>query len=240
MADPRLLRFIVRWYFALAVPCLLASAGARLLLSEQFLQLAYQRPGFPNDIYGFTLEDRLQYGPFAIEYLFNGEAIDYLAALRLPVDKCWNTDTGAADCALFSERELSHMADVKRLTTSIFALAAISLFFGAMIAIGSRYNARLQSDIRVGLRRGCLFTLFALLSLAVLTATSWDMAFDIFHKLFFAEGTWRFPFSDSLIRLYPEQLFAEATFALAAFTFFFASLILMLLAIFERRSRRRI
>ena len=215
MANPRLLRSIVRWYFALALPFLLASLGARLLLSEQFLQLAYQRPGFPSDIYGFTQQDRLQYGPLAIEYLFNSEPIDFLAALRLPAAKCWNADSGASDCALFSERELSHMDDVKQMTTAIFASAAIFLFFSAMIAIASRYNARLQSDIRVGLRRGCLTTMFSLLGLAVLSATSWDRAFDIFHELFFAEGTWRFPFSDSLIRLYPEQLFAEAAFALA-------------------------
>lgn len=240
MADLRLLRFILRWSFALAVPVLLASAGARLLLSEQFLQIAYQRPGFPSDFYGFTVEDRLHYGPIAIEYLFNGEAIDYLAALRLPVEKCWNADTGGPDCALFSERELRHMADVKQMMTMLFTLAAVLLTIGAATVLASRYDARLQSDIRGGVRRGCLLTMFSLLCLAVLSAASWDRAFDFFHELFFAEGTWRFPFSDSLIRLYPEQLFAEAAFALAACTFFFAGLILMLLAIFERRSRRRI
>ena len=240
MTDPRFFRFIVRCYFALIVPFLLASAGARLLLSEQFLQLAYQRPGFPGDAYGFTIAERLQYGPLAIDFIFNGEPIEYLAALRLPGDKCWIIDTGAADCALFSDRELRHMADVKQLTTTIFALAVIVLFISVMIAFANRRNTRLQNDIRSGLRRGCLLVLLFLLCLAVLSATSWDRAFDIFHELFFAEGTWRFPFSDSLIRLYPEQLFAEAAFALAAFTFFFAGLLLMLLAISERRSRRRI
>lgn len=240
MTEPRLLRFIVRWYFALIVPFLLASAGARLLLSEQFLQIVYQRPGFPNDVYGFTLEDRLKYGPIAIDYLFNGEPIVYLAALRLPGDKCWNTDTGAADCALFSDRELRHMADVKQMTTMLFALAAALLAIGAALVLASRCVERLHSDTRVGIRRGCLLTLFSLLCLGVLSAASWDSAFDFFHELFFAEGTWRFPFSDSLIRLYPEQLFAEAAFALAVFTFFFAGLLLLLLAVSERRFRWRV
>ncbi|MCY3978146.1 MAG: TIGR01906 family membrane protein [Chloroflexi bacterium] len=240
MTDPRILGFIIRFYFALIVPFLLASAGMRLLLSEQFLQIAYQRPGFPSDIYGFTMADRLQYGPLAIDYLFNGEPIDYLAALRLPGGKCWNIQAGAADCALFSDRELRHMADVKQITTTIFALAVAVLLLSAMIAIANRCNARLQSDIRAGLRRGCLLALLSLLCLAVLSTASWDRAFDIFHELFFAEGTWRFPYSDSLIRLYPEQLFAEAAFALAMFIFLFAGLILVLLAIFERWPRRRI
>lgn len=236
MTDRRFLGFIVRFYFALAVPFLLASAGARLLLSEQFLQLAYQRPGFPDDIYGFTVEDRLQYGPIAIDYLFNGEPIEYLAALRMSGDKCWNIEAGASDCALFSDRELRHMADVKQLTTMLFTLTAVLLAVGGALVLASRYDARLQSDICVGLRRGCLLTLFSLLCLALLSAASWDRAFDIFHELFFAEGTWRFPFSDSLIRLYPEQLFVEAAFALAAFIFVVAGLILVLLAISEKRS----
>ncbi len=240
MTDRRFLLFIVRFYFALAVPFLLASAGARLLLSEQFLQLAYQRPSFPSDIYGFTLEDRLLYGPIAIGYLFDGEPIESLAALRLPGDRCWNIEAGAADCALFSNRELRHMADVKQITKTIFALAAVLLAIGAALVLASRYSACLQSDIRLGVRRGCLLAMFSLLCLAVLSAASWDRAFEIFHELFFAEGTWRFPFSDSLIRLYPEQLFVEAAFALAAFTFVLAGLILMLLAISERRFRPRV
>lgn len=240
MTDPRSIGFIARFYFALAVPFLLASAGARLLLSEQFLQLVYQGPGFPSDIYGFTLEDRLQFGPIAIDYLFAGEPIEYLAALRLPGDKCWNIEVGAADCALFSSRELRHLADVKLMTTLLFSLAAALLAIGAALVLASRTDARLRSDIRVGLRRGCLLAMLSLLCLAVLSAASWDRAFELFHEIFFAEGTWRFPYSDSLIRLYPEQLFAEAAFALAAFIFSVAGLIFLLLAISEKRIQRRI
>ena len=203
MNDLRAIHFLVRLCISLAIPFLFVIAGVRLLLSEQFLQLEYQRPGFPADFYGFSVEDRLAYGPYAVNYLFNGEPIDYLATLRLPGHKCWNPSAGASDCALFSERELRHMSDVKRTTALAFALAAICVFVGVVLAVASRLDEGLRSNFVVGIRRGCKL--------------AWDRAFDAFHNLFFAAGTWRFPYSDSLIRLYPEQLFVDAALLLAVF-----------------------
>ena len=212
--------------------------SARLLLSEQFLQFEYRRPGFPADFYGFSVEDRLEYGPYAVNYLFNGEPIDYLAALRLPRHKCWNPAAGATDCALFSERELRHMADVKRTTAVAFALAAICAVVGVAIAFASRLNEGLRSNILVGIRRGCKLTLLSVAFLTVLSLAAWDRAFDIFHELFFAEGTWRFPFSDSLIRLYPEQLFIDAALLVALFASLCAVSFLCLLSLWDRRANR--
>ena len=88
MNDLRAIHFVIRLCISLAIPFLLAVSSLRLLLSEQFLQFEYRRPGFPADFYGFSVEDRLEYGPYAVNYLFNGEPIDYLAALRLPGHKC--------------------------------------------------------------------------------------------------------------------------------------------------------
>ena len=65
MSDCPLISNLCACTFALAVPLWLVIAGARLLLSEQFLQFEYRRPGFPADPYGFDIEDRLDYGPFA-------------------------------------------------------------------------------------------------------------------------------------------------------------------------------
>ncbi len=239
MSNSRAFQYFVRLYFALAVPLWLVLSGVRLLLGEQFLQLEYRRPGFPADAYGFDIEDRIDYGPFAVNFLFIGEAIDYLASLRLPGEKCWNQAPGVADCPLFNERELRHMADVKRATTLAFALAIISALVGACTALASRHNEGLRSDMAVGVRRGCQLALFSIVFLAILSLTAWDRAFDAFHDVFFAAGTWRFPFSDSLIRLYPEQLFIDAALLIAAFVSLSAVALLRLLALRERRARTR-
>ena len=235
MNDSRAIHFAVRMYFSLAIPLLLVLSGIRLLLSEQFLLFEYRRPGFPADFYGFDVDDRIDYGPQAINFLFNAEPIDYLAALRLPGEKCWNRAADAADCALFSERELRHMADVKRITTSAFALAAACAVVGVSIAFASRLNEGLHSDIVAGIRQGCKLTLLSITFLAALSLAAWDRAFDFFHELFFAEGTWRFPFSDGLIRLYPEQLFIDAALLVAIFVSLCAAALLCLLSLRDRR-----
>lgn len=226
----RAIRFFLRLYFSLALPFSVVAAGARLLLSEAFLQIEYRRPGFPADAYGFTAEDRLAYGPYGINYLFNGEGIEYLAALRLPSDKCWNRHIEADSCALFGDRELRHMEDVKRAAAAVFGLALLC----ALIAFGAAFagwrNTVTRRDIALGIRRGCRLTLWSIACLAVFALTAWDHAFEVFHQVFFTAGSWRFPFSDSLIRLYPEQLFIDAALAVLIFASLCAIAIPRLLA----------
>ena len=239
MTNLSALHHAARLYFSLALPFLLVIAGTRLALTEQFLRIEYLRPGFPADAYGFTAEDRLDYGPYAINYLFNAETIDYLAALRLPGDKCWNAVAGAADCALFGARELQHMLDVKQATAVVFALAVTFALVACGIVAASRFDVGLLSDIVVGAGRGCKLTLLSVALLSVISLGAWDKAFDTFHQLLFAEGTWRFPFSDSLIRLYPEQLFLDASLAIAVFASLCAAALLWLLSRWPRHNRQQ-
>ena len=209
MTEARLPRLASRAVITLMVPYLLAMAGVRLSLTEAFLRFEYQRPGFPADVYGMTTADRLAYGPVAITYLFNGEPIGYLAGWRLPLNRCWAPPAGALDCALFNASELSHMQDVKVIVRAACLLALLCLIGGGALWIYSVRAAPLRRDLRIGLRRGAQLTLAIVLALVALALASWDAAFDSFHELFFATGTWRFPFSDSLIRLYPEQIFID-------------------------------
>ena len=239
MTNLRLPYSVIQLYFSLAIPFLLAVAGTRLLLSEQFLHFEYGRPGFPADRYGFTAADRRAYGSYALHFLFSAEGNDYLAALRLPGDKCWNNAARARDCAMFSERELRHMVDVKRTTTLAFSIAAICALVSSALIFASRYKRGLASDIAFGIRRGCKLAMLSIAFAAVLSLAAWDHAFDSFHQLFFAEGTWRFPFSDSLIRLYPEQLFIDAALAIAAFVSLGAASILGALSLWDARVGRQ-
>ncbi len=229
------LSIVLRLLLALAVPVALIMGAARLLLSEQFLRLEYRRPGFPIDTYGFSLDDRLEYGSYAISYLFNGESIDYLAALRLPGDQCRNVAAGASNCSLFSARELKHMEDVKTLATVAFAGAMLCAGLAAASIMFSAVSANLRAEVWLGIRRGAQATLLSIGCLAILAIAAWDNSFAAFHNLFFAAGSWRFPFSDSLIRLYPEQLFVDAAMIIAALASLGAVLILVALPRLEAR-----
>ena len=237
MIDARLIGNLIRWLITLALPFLLVAGSVRLLLSHEFLRLAYQRPGFPADPYGFTTEDRIEYGVLAIDFLFQSGDSSALAAQRIPRQKCWQLAEDASDCPLFNANELRHLEDVKHIVTIMFSLAVVCGSAVAAFLLASRSRSELQPHVRGGLRGGARFTLAAILTLAVVAAAAWDSAFDRFHELFFAAGTWRFPFSDSLIRLYPEQLFVDASLLIGGFCALGAVLILLLTSRWRRRSQ---
>ena len=237
MIDGPLPARVIRVFFALMVPILLATGAVRLLLTEAFLHLEYQRPGFPADAYGFTTADRLEYGPLALRYLFIDARIEYLAELRLPPGKCWPSAAGNRGCAMFNASELEHMEDVKAVATAVFASALGGLVAALALFIASRRKPEGLRQIRAGLRLGAHLTIALVLTLAALALASWNFAFDRFHDLLFAAGTWRFPYSDTLIRLYPEQLFMDAALFIAAFCLLGASLILVIGSRLDRPHR---
>ena len=200
--------------FALAFPALLVLGAVRLTLTHAFLRFEYTRPGFPSDPYGFSTADRLDLGYYAIDYLLNGEGIEFLGSLALSAEKCWPQGSVEETCQMFSEAALGHMKDVKQITNLAFAFGfGLAVVAGSSVVLAWR-SAAYRQAIRRGLHLGSILTLAVLVTLVVVIAATWDTAFDVFHDLFFAAGTWRFPFSDTLIRLYPERLFVDAAIAI--------------------------
>lgn len=201
---------------ALAFPALLFLGAARLLLSQEFLRFEYTRPGFPVDPYGLTTADRLALGVHAIDYLLNGEGIDFLASLTMAREQCLNAFSPEDTCPMFSRAALGHMQDVKSITSLAFAFGLSLAIASCATVYAARRSTTYRRAILRGLHLGSSLTLTVLLTLMVLAAAAWNHAFDAFHDLLFAAGTWRFPFSDTLIRLYPERLFVDAAIAISA------------------------
>jgi integral membrane protein (TIGR01906 family) len=195
---------------ALLTPIVLVGFALRLLLSPLFLQVEYRMPGFPADEYGFTRADRLHWAPFAVDYLVNNEGISYLGDLR------FNDGT-----PLYNERELSHMADVKRVTKS-----ALNIFYGALAALTllglwSKRGEQWQA-YRQGLKRGGWIMIGLAGTVAVIVLVGMFLMpnlfwafFSGFHALFFTGDSWLFLYSDTLIRLFPLR-FWQDTFLFAA------------------------
>ena len=233
MARRNALSFALRLLITLAVPTALMAGSVRLLLSYEFLEFEYQRPGFPADPFGFTTVDRIAYGKYAIDYLFNDEPIESLAKVQVRIGgNCAGTDA----CPLFHQRELRHMGDVKKLLRFGFATAmTIGLLTGVTMLM-TIHTPMAQDAIRRGLRDGSRLTLCLILATSVAALLSWHRAFDAFHNLFFASGTWRFAYSDSLIRLYPERIFIDAAGAIAIFTSLGAIVIMLLTSLWDRHA----
>ena len=127
------------------------------------------------------------------------------------------------------------MQDVKQFSGIAYALALLFAAVAAGMLVLARRSWQGSAEIVDGARRGSKLTLALIVALAVLALTAWDGAFYRFHQIFFSEGTWRFAFSDTLIRLYPEQLFVDAALAIGCLSLLGAVLILILLSIWEKR-----
>jgi integral membrane protein (TIGR01906 family) len=207
------------------VPILLTLLSVRLVMTPLFLNIEYNRPGFPADRYGMTTAERLEYAPYALNYLLNGQDISYLADLRFPNGQ-----------PMYNSRELRHMVDVKVVTRAAYFL----LFFGTLTALSliilmsSVREAR--RHLRRGLFDGSILTLSIIGVIVVGAVLAWDVFFTLFHDLFFESGTWRFAFSDTLIRLFPEQFWFDAALTIGFITTVSAVIIAITISIWRRNA----
>jgi len=196
---------ILSWLVAILVPLALIGLGLRVLLTTLFIQVEYNMPYFPPDEYGFTKEDRLKWAPYAVDYLVNSADISYLGDLQFD-----------DETPLYNERELSHMADVKRVTKGALNVWYIALASLVMLGIWSWREGWMQT-YRQGLMRGgwLMVGLAAAIGLVVVVGILidpnifWNF-FAGFHALFFEGDSWLFLYSDTLIRLFPIRFWQDA------------------------------
>lgn len=197
---------IARVLITALVPFVLLLTGLRLLLTDAFIHIEYRMPGFPQDTYGFTLEDRLRWAPIALGYLLNDEGIEALGELKF--------DNGSQ---VYNQRELNHMQDVKRLTQVALAVwyagMACVLILGVIL-----YRTGRREMFWRSMRLGARIMLLTLLVLTIGLAVSFSFIFVGFHRIFFEGETWLFLYSDTLIRLFPERFWSDVFIFLVLLT----------------------
>jgi integral membrane protein (TIGR01906 family) len=195
---------VVRWLVILAMPFVLTLGTLRIII-------LWEWPSYPSfeyeriapDRFGFTPEERLELAEATLGYLRDSavadEAIVLLEELTMP----------GSDEPLYNEREIGHMVDVKRLTD----LFARLIWPMAITVIGGLLYLLLNQERRVegyrAIMYGGLLTTGALLAVIVLIGISWSFVFTQFHEILFPPDTWTFYYSDSLIRLFPEQFWFD-------------------------------
>lgn len=195
------------WLLVLAIPLWMLAGSTRLVATELYLQIEYGKANFPADPFGFSQDDRREYAPYAVRYLLNDQGIDYLGDLTFPDGH-----------PLYNERELRHMADVKAVAQTAFGwhtVLGIPLV-GAILWLG--LSAERRAILRRSLVYGGMVTLASVVALAIGVALNWDTFFEGFHRLFFESGTWRFEYSDTLIRLFPERFWFDAALTIGGLT----------------------
>ncbi|CAG0934611.1 hypothetical protein TFLX_03585 [Thermoflexales bacterium] len=203
-----MLRRILISIIALTVAFLLTVANIRLVANPWFMQFEYSRPGFPPDPYGFTPEQRL---PLALAGLYSvvpeGAGMIELEQAKLP-----NGDPA------FNAREIKHMLDVRVLMALVFPLALVIGGTLIVLAIVFRKSPKYNDTLPQGLRAGSILTLILLAGLIAYILINFDAFFLQFHQLFFEGDSFAFRYDDTLIRLYPEQLWSDAAILIGALT----------------------
>ena len=198
----------LRYLIQITIPILLILGTVRLILvtADIWIPLEYRMPGFPDDPYGFSLEDRIKWSEIDVEYLLNDAGIDYFDSYQL--------ETGEP---MHNDRELRHMQDVKVLVQQswlAFRIGFVLLIFFLLI-LGSDQG---YDSVWESLQRGFLWTLVVLAVLIVGIAAAFGFLFVGFHRIFFEGETWIFKFSDTFIRLYPERFWRDVFILLAVST----------------------
>jgi integral membrane protein (TIGR01906 family) len=191
-------RLAFSWLTAVLVPVALIFLGIRILLSSAFLILEYRMPSFPEDSYGFTLEERLKWSKLAVQYLVNDSGVEFLGNLTFP-----------DGMALYNERELSHMLDVKKVVKPVLSIGYVTwILLAGFGFIASRLNW--QAEYRKGLRYGGWIMIGLLSVIGIFAMISFWNFFTVFHSLFFEGDSWLFLYSDTLIRLFPLRFWQDA------------------------------
>lgn len=208
---------------ALFIPFIILMGGVRLIMNPKFAELEYDRASFPADPYGMETRERKQWSNYAIRYLTNSEPIEYLGKLQ--------TFQGEK---IFTESELSHMLDVKKVVQR--SLIAWYVIIGLSVAsliwfmIMGQWKAICQA-----LNAGGWVTLGLIGALLVFLVVRFDTLFEQFHRLFFAEGSWNFEESSTLIRLFPFVFWRDAFALVLTFTFVVA--LFLVLVTFRRKQK---
>lgn len=208
---------LLSWLVTLATPVALVLLTIRLLINPLFLEIEYRTPGFPEDRYGFTLEERLYWSKITVDYLINDEGIDYLADLRFPEGQSVPQPSCGfvEDCSqVYNARELRHMVDVKNVVgismIVLWVALGLLLFSGTVAWLGGWLPLYANA-----LARGGWLTVALTVSIILFVLLAFGVIFVWFHEIFFEAGTWSFYYSDTLIRLFPERFWRD-TFLIVA------------------------
>lgn len=190
---------------ALVVPPTLVVNALRALATESFTRWELDR--LEPDAYGLTPEQRSALALLGLESIRpRSSGIELLEHAKLP-------DGSRA----FDERELSHMRDVRR----VFGLALRAQLVTLLVLAGvvlALLRSRFQTLVPRGLLVGALATLGVAALAVPVIVLGFDAFFTRFHEMFFEGDSWRFSDSDTLIRVFPEQLWIDVSRVAAALT----------------------
>ncbi|MFN0096095.1 MAG: TIGR01906 family membrane protein [Dehalococcoidia bacterium] len=196
--------------FIVALPVFLITANVRFLAGEERLYERGFRKYDADKVTGLPLTELDRAAAEIIDY-FEDEA----ATLRIRVTRAGEEE------ALFNQREVEHMVDVKRVMRFVFRLNEASLAFVLTYVAGVFLWARSGSMRRLAKEVLAAIALMAALAAAVgaLALIGFEALWERFHEIVFTNDLWQLNArTDRLIQMFPEEFWQEMTLFLVAMT----------------------
>jgi integral membrane protein (TIGR01906 family) len=192
---------------AVAIPGVLVVNALRVLSTDTFVRWELGRDGFPPDRYGLNSEQREALALTGLRSIEPGsQGIVLLERATLP-----------DGLPAFDRRELSHMQDVRSVFGAALRAQLVVLATVAVLALALA-RTRLRQVVPRGLLAGGLATLGIAVLAVPFILLGFDRFFTRFHEVFFEGDSWRFSSTDTLIRIYPEQLWRDVSTIAAVLT----------------------
>ena len=133
-------------------------------------------------------------------------------------------DVAVAGSPVLNERERGHMRDVRGVFIGFFA-AAVLLGAVAIVVCARRRGAARSASWRA-MRAGALTLIAVLVVGGVVAVVAFDAMFEVFHRIFFAGGSYTFdPSTERLVQLFPFAFWQETALAVGAVCIVLAGLL---------------
>lgn len=125
-------------------------------------------------------------------------------------------DVAVAGEPVLNERERAHMRDVRSVFGGFGLIAVASALLLVAAIAGARRLGHPERAWRA-VRNGARGLIAVVVLAGVVAALAFDVAFEVFHRLFFAGGSYTFdPGTERLVQLFPFRFWSETTMAVGA------------------------
>lgn len=125
---------------------------------------------------------------------------------------------------LLDVRERDHMRDVRTVFIGFFAVALMLVVGAGIVAARRRAGDRIRTWRAV--RAGAIGLVAVLVAVGVIALVAFDALFEVFHRLFFAGGSYTFdPATERLVQLFPFQFWQDTAMAVGAVSIILAGIV---------------
>lgn len=111
----------------------------------------------------------------------------------------------------YDSREISHMADVKKVANGAKNVLIVSmiLFFGIFFIVMYKDQEKMIENITELMMMGSVFASMFFLVFGTFLYKYFDIFFTGFHRILFADGTWTFNSREVIIQMFPIGVFFD-------------------------------